>query len=101
MGTKSIAMVQFAPDASVCKLLEELSCGQVEDESNAKFAAILGLLPLEGGGIVRLALPILETVAVCGSSVASDVPTVVAVGYINCDWLISTLRMRLLPKSAM
>ncbi len=44
---------------------------------------MLGLLPLDGGGIVRLALPMFETMAVCGLSVESDVPTVVGVGYVK------------------
>ena len=57
-----------------------LSCGQVEEESNAKFVATLGLLPLVGGGIVRLALPMLDTMSDCGLSAESALPTVVGVG---------------------
>src|SRR5882757_7242885 len=95
-GSKSMAMVQFAPLAKGCALLDVRSSGQVEAESNAKLALTFGLLPLEGGRIVRVALPMFETMAVCGLSVESEVPTVVGVGYVNCDWLMSTLRIRLL-----
>ena len=60
---------------------------------------MLALLPLDGGGTVRVALPIFDTIAVCGLSAVSDVPTTVDVGYFSCDLLISILRMRLLLRS--
>ena len=66
-------------------MLVVASCGQVDPESNAKFVAMLGLFPVVGGEIVRIALPIFETVAVCGLSVESDSPIVVAVGYVSAD----------------
>ncbi len=84
-GSKSIAMVQSAPLAKLCALLDVKSSGQVEAESSVKLELTFGLLPLIGGGIVRLVLPMFETIAVCGSSVESDVPTVVAVGYVKAD----------------
>ncbi len=92
-------MVQSAPDARLCGLLDVPSCGQEEPGSNAKFIETFGLLPLEGGGIVKVALPMFETIAVRGLSVESEVPTVVDVGYTSCDWLRSILRMRLLLRS--
>ncbi len=74
-GSKSMAMVQFAPPAKVCGLLDVKSSGQVEAEANAKLELTFGLLPLVGGGIVSVALPMFETIAVCGLSVESDAPT--------------------------
>src|ERR1700743_1830616 len=91
-GTKSTAIVQFAPEASVCAPLDVLSCGHVDEESNPKFAEMFGLLPADAGDSVSAALPMFDKIAACGSSVESVVPTIVAVGYTNADWLRSILR---------
>ena len=91
----------MAPEASVPAELAVVSSGQVVAASKTKFVETLGLAPLEGMATVRLELPIFATVVVSGSSVPSVVATGVDVGNTNDDWPTVTLRIRLLPASAM
>ena len=79
VGAKSTTNVQYAPTASVPAALEAPNCGQVLALSNVKPAATLGFTPVVGVGNARAALPMFDTVIVCGPSDESVEPTFVAV----------------------
>jgi hypothetical protein len=79
VGLKSMAALQLAPAVRVYAVDElVLVCVQVEALSQPKFAATLGLYPVMGSGKVRVALPLLATVTVCGLSVLVEPTAVVA-----------------------
>ena len=72
---------QDAPAASVPGAEEPLlSSGQAEAplSFNVKFAAMLGLLPVDGIGKVNVALPLFSIVTVCGLSVLVEPTSVLA-----------------------
>src|ERR1035437_4308842 len=82
VGAKLMGRVQLAPDASVpAAELLVVSNGQADPPLllSVKLAAMLGLFPIPGIGKVSDALPMFEIVAVCGPSVVSVDPTLVAV----------------------
>src|ERR1039458_3711856 len=66
-GVKSTARLQLAPAASVPAEYEDVTSGQVVDESKAKFAETLGFWPEPGTGKVNGALPTLRIVTDCAS----------------------------------
>ena len=104
VGAKLIGRVQLAPDASVpAAELPVVSSGHADTPLllSVKLAAMLGLYPLPGIEKVSALLPMFEIVAVCGSSVVSVNPTLVAVAKPRLLALTSTLRMLLLLVSAM
>jgi hypothetical protein len=103
VGAKLMGRVQLAPDASVAGELPVVSSGHADPPLllSVKLAAMLGSLPVIGMGKVSGMLPMFEIVAVCGPSVVSVDPTLVAVAKRRPLALTFTLRMLLLPVSAM
>jgi hypothetical protein len=81
VGVKLMGSWQDAPAASV-PVVEEalLRSGQAEAPLllKEKFAAMLGLLPVDGIGKVNVALPMFSTVTVWGLSVLVEPTTVLA-----------------------
>jgi hypothetical protein len=96
VGVKSTASVQDAPEASVEVEDDVLNCGHVAAVFSAKPIEMLGFVPVVGVARVSALLPMFEIVAVCGPSVVSVDPTLVAVAKRRLLALTSTLRMRLL-----
>src|ERR1035438_4724570 len=79
VGVKSTASVQDAPEASVEVEDDVLNCGHVVAVFSAKPIEMLGFVPIVGVTRVSALLPMFEIVAVCGPSVVSVDPTLVAV----------------------
>jgi hypothetical protein len=81
VGAKLMGNWQDAPTASVPGSHElALKTGQAEVPLllNVKFAAMLGLLPVDGIGKVNVAFPMFSTVTVCGLSVLVELTAVLA-----------------------
>jgi hypothetical protein len=81
VGAKLMGNWQDAPAASVAGAEElTLRTGQAEDPLlfRVKFAAMLGLLPVDGIGKVNVAFPMFSTVTVCGLSVLVEPTAVLA-----------------------